>query len=166
MTTVEHSYLSHQSSPVVKQLGERENRKLVIQMHDKPRQQQHQQSGRGTFGNGMEGCNEQLTLTNAVACLKKAAYLATKRQLGAKLPPLELPITSRLALLRANILLKQSYVSLCLDSHSEALRFAKEILVLQKKTQGSLPQGLCSLARLYAGESLVFLDCISEVFQN
>ncbi len=90
-------------------------------------------------------------------------------------------MSSRLPLLRAHILLKQSYVCLRLDSHSEALRFAKEVLDMQGKGSSStsagdspsssssqqqhpiLPAGVVSLARLYAGESLVFLDRISEV---
>ncbi len=72
-------------------------------------------------------------------------------------------MTSRLVLLRANILLKQSYVSLVLDSHCESLRYALDVLSLDQKHPASLPPGLVTLARLYAGESLVFLDRISEV---
>ncbi len=166
-----------EGSLTVRQIGERESKKLVIQQGT--RQQQKFNGGSSPDG------GDQLTLVNAASCLKKAAYLVSRRQMAGQKPPqpqelhvrmlslclsarytcLPLPfqVTSRLTLLRANILLKQSYVALRLESHSEALRFAKEILALQQKSQGALPGGVSSLARLYAGESLVFLDRIFEV---
>ena len=67
-------------------------------------------------------------------------------------------VTSRVTVLRAAILLKQSYVALCLDNPTGAFGYATQLLDLG----GGVPAGHRVLGRLYAGEALILLDRISE----
>ena len=73
--------------PSIKQVGERENRKLVLQ--------QQKESAAPKNNKNDLGPADPLTLTNALSCLRKANYLATRRQLaGGAAPPTEFQVTA------------------------------------------------------------------------
>jgi CCR4-NOT transcription complex subunit 10 len=101
-----------------------------------------------------------LTMEFAHHCLENAAY---NLDAWSGNRPNPLPITSRPIVLRAAILLKQSYVALCLDNPTVAYRHSKRLLDLANNSNGSsVPAGHKVLGRLYCGEALVLLDRISE----
>ena len=105
--------------------------------------------------------NAELTLYFAHHCLINASYCL---DLWATGKPNPLPLTSKTALLRSAILLKQSYVSLCLDNPVGAYQYATRLL--NSPQQNGVPAGHRVLARLYSGEALILLDRISEAVEQ
>ncbi len=92
----------------VKQLGERETRKLILQQQQQ-QQQQHgqqpkQQGKSSAFGNGSDtDSGGKLSLLQASSCLKKAAYLLTDILLETKPNPIELRVSSSVFALRLGL---------------------------------------------------------------
>ncbi len=98
--------------------------------------------------------DSDLNLHFASCCLQNALLLVNNCLKSAN----NIPLPSKLNLLKSSILLKQSYVYLCFNEPILALTAALEMLQMKKK----LPSGYNLLGRLYAGEALILLDRISE----
>ena len=111
-------------------------------------------------GDGHSSAKPALTLPFASTCLRNANFLVTALENEPNAPN-SLPITSKLYLLKAVILIKQSYVSLRLGDPCMAAKYSQEVLM--KHTQ--IPGGYLALAKLYAAESLVLLDKMSEAIE-
>lgn len=62
--------------------------------------------------------------------------------------------------LKISILADSAYVSLCLGDYVLALEYAKTLLAMNK-----IPEGYRMLGHLYAAESLIFLDKITEAIE-
>ncbi|CAL7936013.1 unnamed protein product [Xylocopa violacea] len=134
---------------------------------------------------GFPSAIPQLTLEFASLCLKNALFLlptnnelnvpvatiagpqtvplslAASHNLGAQYSTLMSPATAVEALnLKISVLAASAYVCLCLGDYVIALEHAKALLNINK-----LPGAYRMLGNLYAAESLIFMDKISEAIE-
>ncbi len=171
MTSKKDSSMPNRDIPGVRVFGVGDNRKLSLTSAPSPSRSSNQSSNSNSSNtsspiNSDRG-NSELTLPRAAACLRTAAYLifGLENNSGgssqASTRPVSFPLTPKLTLLKAWVLVKQSYVALRLENHAEALNFAEEVLGLSLTP----PDGVVALAKLYAAEALVFLDKISQALE-
>ena len=101
-----------------------------------------------------------LTLAFASSCLTNAFAIVTSMEQNPNRPS-SVPVTTKSKLFKANVLLKHSYVDLCLENHLMAFNRAQLVVKME-----GIPAGYQVLARLYCGEALVYLDRISEAIAH
>ena len=111
-------------------------------------------------GDGHSATKPALTLPFAYSCLRNAHAILCKHESEPNVPN-PLPVTSKLYLVKAVVLIKLSYVALRVGDPFMAAKYSQEVLM--KHTQ--IPGGHLALAKLYAAESMIQLDKMSEAIE-